>query len=138
MGLPFGDVAVCCQWNTECPVGGGGSVGGGLATLLRMRVMVNFTLRDCWSVHCVSEDALTCISPTHLVPDQPTLIRLLRYVGATYAELKKVDERIREWGRGSVFVTLAPGRRNLLRIRPPWSDDLKSADGEEARAQRPN
>ena len=88
-----------------------------------MRVMVNFTLRDCWSVHCVSEDALTCISPTLLVPDQPTLIRLLRYVGATDTELKKVDERSREWGRGSVFVNLTRGRRNLLRIRAPWSDE---------------
>ena len=97
---------------------------GGPSKLLSMRVMVNFALRDCWSVHCVSKDALTCISPTLLVPDQPTLIRLLRYVGATDAELKKVDERIREWGRGSVIISLAPGRRNLLRIRAPWSDGL--------------
>lgn len=120
-------MAVCFRSNTECPVGGGGSVRAGLASLLRMRVMVNFTLRDCWSVHCVSEDALTCVSPTLLVSDQPTLIRLLRYVGATDAELKKVDERIRDWGRGSVIISLAPGRRNLLRIQPPWSDGLNSA-----------
>ena len=57
-----------------------------------------------------------------------TLIRVLRYVGATDAELEKVDERIREWSRGSVFIGLTPGSRNLLRIRPPWSDGLNPAN----------
>ena len=91
-----------------------------------MRVMVNFMLRrETWFVHAVSDDSKTTIGPILPVSDQPTLIRLLRYVGATDAELEKVDERIREWGQGSVFISLTPGRRNLLRIRAPWSDYLK-------------
>ena len=85
--------------------------------------MVNFMLRDGWSVHCVSEDAKTPISPILPVSDQPTLIRLLRYVGATEAELEEVHDRIRQWSRGSVFITLTRGRRNLLRIWRPWSDE---------------
>ena len=75
-------------------------------------------------MHSVADDSKTAISPILPVSDQPTLIRLLRYVGATDAEIKEVDERIRQWSRGSVFISLAPGRRNLLRIRPPWSDGL--------------
>jgi hypothetical protein len=87
-----------------------------------MRVLINFMLlRDVWHVHCITEDARTPISPFRTVRDQATLIRLLRYVGATDANIEEVHERIRKWSRGSVYVDLVPGRENLLRIRRPWS-----------------
>lgn len=95
------------------------------ARLFQMRVMVNFMLRgEKWLVHSIADDSKTPISPILPVSDQSTLIRLLRYVGATDVELEEVHERIRKWSRGSVFISLAPGRKNLLRIRPPWSDGL--------------
>ena len=37
--------------------------------------------------------------------------------------LRVTHDRIRRWSRGSVFISLVPGRRNLLRIRAPWSDE---------------
>ena len=89
-----------------------------------MRVMVNFVLRDVWVVHCFAEDARTTISPILRIANQDLLIRALRYVGATDAEIAEVDDRIRSWSCGSVLISLAPGRRNLLRIRQPWSDEL--------------
>jgi hypothetical protein len=58
------------------------------------------------------------------VRDQATLIRLLGYVGATDAEIEKVNESIRRWSRGTVEIHLEPGRKNLLRIRPPFNDGL--------------
>ena len=88
--------------------------------------MVNFMLRDCWLVHCVSDDARTPVSPILPVSDQPTLIRLLRYVGCNRCGMDEVHDRIRQWSRGSVFISLTPGRKNLLRIRAPWSDGLQS------------
>jgi hypothetical protein len=90
-----------------------------------MRILVNFMLRgEVWHIHAVSEDAKTPISPFRQVRDQATLIRLLRYVGASDAEIEEVHTRIRQWSRGGVFLDLAPGRRNLLKIRPPWNADL--------------
>ena len=91
-----------------------------------MRVMVNFMLRDVWFVRCITEDARTIISPILRIANQNMLIRALRYVGATNAEITEVDDRIRRWSRGSVMISLTPGRRNLLRIRQPWCDELIS------------
>ena len=92
-----------------------------------MRVLVNFMLRDVWLVHCIAEDAATPISPILRIGTRELLIRALRYTGATETELDQVHERIRQWSRGSVFITLAPGRKNVLRIRPPWCDDAQLA-----------
>ena len=50
------------------------------------------------------------------------LIRLLRYVGATDTDIDLVHDDIRRWNRGGVPIELAPGRKNLLRIRQPWCD----------------
>lgn len=82
-------------------------------------------LREGWSVHCLLEDAHISISPyVNLRGGDATLIRLLRYIGATEAEIAEAQQSIRQWHRGSVRVTLTPGRKNLLRIRAPWSERL--------------
>ena len=86
--------------------------------------MVNYMERDGWSVHCLAEDARTPISPYVDVAGLPTLIKLMRYVGATDEKIEQVHADIRRWSRGSVYVALAPGRKNLLRIRPPFNRDL--------------
>ena len=62
-----------------------------------MRILVNFQHRDSWFVHAISEDTRTPISPILHVRDQATLIRLLRYVGATEENIEQVQEDIRRW-----------------------------------------
>ena len=89
-----------------------------------MRIVVNFMLRDVWFVHCDADDARTPISPILRVRDQNILIRVLRYVGATDADVVTIDHDIRHWSHGSVWIDLTPGRKNLLRIRSPWCADL--------------
>jgi hypothetical protein len=90
-----------------------------------VRILVHFEQRDCWFVHCLADDERTAISPMLRISEQETLIHALRYIGAGDAEILEVHDAIRRWSRGSVVVTLAPGRKNLLRIRHPWSADLK-------------
>lgn len=88
-----------------------------------MRVLVNYTLsKETWFVHAIADDARTSISPTLPVPDQVTLIRVLRYIGAGDPEIDEVDKNIGLWSRGSTWINLVSRRRNLLRIRLPWSD----------------
>lgn len=87
-----------------------------------MRILVNFMHRESWTVHCLLEDCQTPISPhVFLHGDSATLIRMLRYVGAGDEEIGQVETDVRRWGRGSVFLSLAPGRKNLMQIRQPWS-----------------
>ena len=88
-----------------------------------MRVLVNYMLRkETWFVHAMDADAQTPISPILPLREQATLVRLLRYVGAGAAEMEEVNGNIGRWSRGSTWIELAPGRKNLLRIRRPWSD----------------
>lgn len=89
-----------------------------------MRVLVNFMLREVWHIHCMDADAQTPISPFITARNKSILILLLRYVGATDDEIVRVQHDINQWGRGSVWIDLVPGCRNLLRIWLPWSDDL--------------
>ena len=46
-----------------------------------------------------------------------TLRRLLAYLGATPVQLADFDNCQRQWGQGTTQITLAPGRKNLLRLR---------------------
>jgi hypothetical protein len=89
-----------------------------------VRIIVCFQLRGNWSVQGILEDARTAISPWVYVTSQPALIKLFRYIGATDDEIAQVEDDIRRWSRGSVHITLVPGRENLLRIRAPWNEGL--------------
>ena len=94
--------------------------------LSRMRVIVNFMLRDgMWLVHCIADDAKTVISPMQRIAEQDTLIHLLRYVGANDDEIQELQEISRQSSHGSVFITLKAGRKNILRIHRPWSAELR-------------
>jgi hypothetical protein len=87
------------------------------------RILVNYTLRrDTWYVHAIADDGHTPISPTLPVGDQAMLMRLLRYVGAGDSDIDDVNEKIGYESRGSTWIDLVPGRRNLLRIHSPWSE----------------
>jgi hypothetical protein len=45
------------------------------------------------------------------VASEESLIRLLRYVGATDAEIEEVQECIRRWGRGASELSSVPAAR---------------------------
>jgi hypothetical protein len=101
-------------------------------------VLVNYTLRkETWFVHAIANDERTSISPILPVPDQVTLIRLLRYIGARDPEIDEVDKNIGHWSRGSTWINLVSGRRNLLRIQLPWSDKAGLVDYPDASGSRP-
>jgi hypothetical protein len=90
-----------------------------------VRILVNFMQRaEVWFVHALADDAKTPITPIQQVRELGTLVRLLRYVGATDADIDQVQENVRRWSRGGVWIELAPGRMNLLRIRPPFDAGL--------------
>jgi hypothetical protein len=46
-----------------------------------------------------------------------TLRRMLAYLGAMPEQLDDFNHSYRSWGRGTVRITLLPGRKNLLRLR---------------------
>jgi hypothetical protein len=46
-----------------------------------------------------------------------TLRRMLAYLGAMPEQLDDSNHSYRSWGRGTVRITLLPGRKNLLRLR---------------------
>jgi hypothetical protein len=87
--------------------------------------MVNFDHRlDGWAVHCM--DGRIRVGPWARVRgDGFTLLRLFRYIGAGEDELAEAEIDLRRWGRGSIHVDLIPGRRNLLQLSRPWSEDLE-------------
>jgi hypothetical protein len=87
-----------------------------------VRILVNLQHNNGWWVHSIAEDARTPIGQFVSAKDEATLIGLLRYIGATEDNIEQVREDIRRWNRGSVFIDLAPVRKNLLRIGKPWSD----------------
>ena len=90
-----------------------------------LRVQVNFgQYNDRWHVQCNAEDCRTPIAPFVYMDSRMTLIRLLKFVGANEVELEDVYQTLKTWGQGSVQVTLAPGRKNLMRIRSPWNEGL--------------
>jgi hypothetical protein len=62
-------------------------------------------------------DHRAILGPYVRVESAETLRLLLAYLGATPAQLAEFDSSNRLWGQGTVPVTLASGRKNLLRLR---------------------
>jgi hypothetical protein len=89
-----------------------------------VRIIVNFIQRDGIAIHCIAEDAKTVVSGWSSVPDQPTLERLLRYAGTTDSEIEEARVDLRRWSHGGVYITLTPGRKNLLQIKPEYAKQL--------------
>jgi hypothetical protein len=93
-----------------------------------VRVLVNFMQRDVRHVHRIAEDAKTPISLFRTVRDQATLIRLLRYLCRRRRCGDRTGERLHpevEPRRG--LDRARAGRKNLLGIRRPWSDEARLA-----------
>jgi hypothetical protein len=54
---------------------------------LERRILVNFTLRDGWWIHCLAPDCKTLISRRGMVRTDAALLRLFQASGATAAQL---------------------------------------------------
>jgi hypothetical protein len=80
-------------------------------------ICINFMPRDGISVQAMHMDHRTMLGPRVRVQSEETLHRLLAYLGATPAQLAEFENCNRRWGQGTVQITLAPGRKNLLRLR---------------------
>jgi hypothetical protein len=81
-------------------------------------ILVNFGggAQGC-TVQAMHPGYKTMLGPMVKVQSAATLHRLLAYLGATPAQLMEFDDCNRRWGQGTVQITLAPGRKNLLRLR---------------------
>jgi hypothetical protein len=57
------------------------------------------------------------LGPWVHVSNDDTMMRMLRYLGATQEQIAEYEDQRRRWGQGSVHVTVwAANRKNLLRI----------------------
>jgi hypothetical protein len=79
-------------------------------------ICVNFVPADGYTVQAMHLDHRTMLGPRVKIASAETLRRLLTYLGATPEQLADFDQCNRSWGQGTVRITLAPGRKNLLRL----------------------
>jgi hypothetical protein len=80
-------------------------------------IFVNFISRQGYTVQPMALDCRTMLGPMVDVASAETLRRLLTYLGATPGQIAEFENCNRRWGQGTVQITLAPGRKNLLRLR---------------------
>jgi hypothetical protein len=86
----------------------------------RFEIVLCFVPRDGVSCHALHVDCRTVLGPWVHVTGDETVLRMLTYLGATKAQLAEYEDHRRQWGQGSVHVSVLGGnRRNLLKI--DWS-----------------
>ena len=97
-----------------------------------MRVYVYCMIRDQWFTQCLAEDLATSISAIQKFQSFETMIRALRYVGATEAAIAQLvdEDGLHAKGRGALWLDLQPSRKNLLLVYPKylpsWCTDGRS------------
>jgi uncharacterized protein (DUF2126 family) len=80
-------------------------------------IILCFVPRDGVSCHGLHVDARTVLGPWVHVGNDETMVRMLRYVGATQEQIAEYEDRRRRWGQGSVHITvIGANRKNLLRL----------------------
>jgi hypothetical protein len=79
-------------------------------------------LTGSWFSQVLAEDLATSISAKQKFASFDTMIRAVRYVGASEEALHQLVEEdgLDEKGRGAIWIDLVPGRRNLLLVYPQW------------------
>ncbi len=82
-------------------------------------IMISFVPRNGIACHALHVDCKTVLGPWLHVPSDETMVRMLRYLGATDEQIADFEDTRRKWGQGTSRVTLAPLRRNLLKV--DWS-----------------
>ena len=80
-------------------------------------ICLNFVPADGYTVQAMRLDHRTVLGPRVKVASAETLRRLLIYLRATSVQLAEFDDSYRQSGQGTTQITLAPGRKNLLRLR---------------------
>jgi hypothetical protein len=90
----------------------------------RVRVLVKCEYQNHWHIHCVAEDGKTIISNTSRIADEEAMIYLLRYIGATEENIGSLQKEIASHRKGTIAIDLSHRRKNLLRVKRPWSDYL--------------
>ena len=67
-------------------------------------------------VHALHLDCKRILSRWQSVQDEPTLLKLMKYLGATPEQMEDYQCQRRQWGQGSVHMRLLPNKKNLLRM----------------------
>jgi len=110
----FGDRVVCVACDRQNPQSRVRTVAREM--LAPRMICLNFVPGAGYTVQAMHLDHRTMLGPMVNVQSAATLHRLLAYLGATPAQLAELADCIRRWGQGTVQITLAPGRKNLLRL----------------------
>ncbi len=80
------------------------------------RVLMNFMLRESWSIHFIAEDCRTPIGGYFKLKDLDVLRDLVRR--GNCENVDEFDQCVRHWGRGSVYLQLTEQQyRQLTRRR---------------------
>ena len=91
-----------------------------------MRVYVFVMLCGRWSTQVLlAEDMRTSIGSFRYFDRFETVVKAVRYLGATDQEMDELLERTEEIGRGRCTFTLLPGRKNLLGIKTEWLRNIE-------------
>jgi len=110
----FGDRLICEACDRQNPQSRVRTVAREL--LAPRTICLNFVPRDGYTVQAMHLDHRTMLGPRVKIASAETLNRLVAYLGATPAQLAELADCIRRWGQGTVQITLAPSRKNLLRL----------------------
>jgi hypothetical protein len=111
----FGDRLICGACDQQNPQSRVRAVSREL--LAPRAICLNFVPRDGYTIQAMHMDHRTLLGPRVRVQSAETLRRLIAYLGATPAQLAEWENCNCRWGQGTVQITLAPGRKNLLRMR---------------------
>lgn len=79
-------------------------------------ILVHFVTAGVCSVQGMDLNLDRALGPRVPVSSPDTLRRLLAYLGANRVALNEFDKCHESHGAGNVRITLAPGRKNLLRL----------------------
>jgi hypothetical protein len=82
-----------------------------------VRILVDSTHRDGWSIHLLAENANTVLTKWTVVASQDMMLRLFRACGAKDDVIADVKRDVARWGRGSVWLDADEEGRKMLRIR---------------------
>ncbi len=70
----------------------------------------------------------TTIAPQSRLVSYESVLRLLRYFGASEEEIAEMERDLHSWGHGDLWVDLIPDRKNLLRVHALWNEGLTPPD----------
>jgi hypothetical protein len=79
------------------------------------RVMMNFQNNNGWSIHFIAEDCKTPISGFYDLPDLEALRYLVRRTNPPPETLDELENDIRRWGRGSIYLHLTDEQYGKLK-----------------------